>query len=184
MLYSKRLRLRFVEDKDSELIMKLRNAKEIKQYFYSDDPIATYTHQAFMEKSRGKGDKYFTIELIEDGTVIGFIGLTNIDYVHRKAEYGWLLLDPQFRGKKFGDEAELLIHTYAFDTLNLNKVTGEVLSGNELVIKQHERNGYKVTGIFKNHIYKNGKYHDVVWIEIFKQDFEEIKNSERYRQFI
>lgn len=184
MIYSKRLQLRFVEDKDSELIIRLRNEKKIKQYFYNDDPIASYIHQAFIEKVRKSGDKYFAIEIIEDGSVIGFMGLYHIDYVNRKAEYGRLILDPQFRGKKYGDEAEMLIHSYAFDTLNLEKVYCEVLSNNEKVIKQHERNGYKITGMFKNHIYKYGKYHDVVWMEILKNEFDEIKNTERFTNFI
>ena len=184
MLYSKRLKLRWVEDKDSDLILKLRNDKMFKKYFYSDEPISLDMHRRFIAKVVANGDKYFAIDKIDDNTTIGFIGLCHIDYVHRKSEYGWLILDPEFRGNKYGDEAELLVYTYAFDTLNMNKVYCEVLADNDIVVKQHKRNGYKVTGTFKDHIYKYGKYVDVVWMEVIKDEFEEIKSSERYNGFI
>ena len=184
MLYGKRLRLRLVEDSDAEYIVKLRNDKDIKKYFYSDDPISITSHKKFMEKRLIMGDKYFAIDIIDSNETIGFAGLNHIDYINGKAEYGWLLIDANHKGNKYGLEAELILHVYAFDALNLNKVTGEVLAYNERVIEQHKKIGYNVTGTFFSHIYKNGKYNDVVWVEILKSDFELIKKTDVFYKYI
>lgn len=173
MIYGERLRLRFVEDDDEAFILSLRNAREFKEYYYSEDPISHSMHINFMNKVRACGDKYFIIERIEDNAAIGTIGLCNVDNVNRKCEYRWLMLDQKFRGHKYGDEAEVLIMKYAFETLNMHKVYGEVLVSNDRVIKMHEKNGFRIAGTFREHIYKHGKYQDVVWLEILKSEYLE-----------
>ena len=50
--------------------------------------------------------------------------------------------------------------------MNLNKIYGDVLEGNETIMRFHEIYGYRRVGIYKQQIYKYGKYHDVISVEL------------------
>ena len=68
---------------------------------------------------------------------------------------------------------ELNIHQYVFEDLGLNKLCCEVFAWNEIVIKIHQKYGSKIEGSRKAHIFKNGKYHDIVEMAILKKDWRE-----------
>jgi RimJ/RimL family protein N-acetyltransferase len=67
---------------------------------------------------------------------------------------------------------ELNVYTYVFDVLKLNKLCCEVFCSNDLVIKIHEKYGSKIEGTLKQHILKNGQFHDIVTMGILKSEWE------------
>ena len=64
--------------------------------------------------------------------------------------------------------------------LKFNKLVSEVLAFNEIIIKIHQRFGSKIEGTLRQHIFKNGKYHDVIVLGILKEEWEKIKDKHKY----
>ena len=66
--------------------------------------------------------------------------------------------------------------------MGLNKLCCEVLAFNEKVIQIHEKFGSEIEGVFKQHIFKNNTFLDVVRMGILKEKWDEIKSQYEYRK--
>ena len=75
---------------------------------------------------------------------------------------------PKFRVIHYLDIMNLLTN-YAFNTLNLNKLTGGSEIPNLQII--HEKMGWVTEGVFRKHHFLNGKYIDVTRFAIFRDNY-------------
>ncbi|WP_278279566.1 GNAT family protein [Clostridium sp. DMHC 10] len=57
--------------------------------------------------------------------------------------------------------------------MNMHKVKLRVFSFNERAIKSYEKCGFKVEGILKDEIFKDGKYYDEVLMAVFEKEFNQ-----------
>ena len=93
---------------------------------------------------------------------IGNITLNDIDWVSRVANLGIMIGEKQFWDKGYGAEATELMVRYAFDRLNLHKIWLGVYADHEAAMRLYTKVGFKVEGRFQNHLYRDGKYFDMV----------------------
>lgn len=100
---------------------------------------------------------------------IGNIGLTSIDWVNRKAELGMLLGDKSFWNKGYMSEAFHLITEHVFSKINLHKLYAGTEKDNSVAIRLFKKMGWQVEGVFKEEMYRNGKYIDVLRFAIFNR---------------
>src|SRR5882672_1841917 len=96
------------------------------------------------------------------GQSVGTIGLSRIDPTHRRAEYGVLIGEPGARGKGLASEASRLLLDYAFRTLGLVRVYLHVFADNAAAVRLYERVGFLREGLLRRHVYKGGRFRDVV----------------------
>jgi RimJ/RimL family protein N-acetyltransferase len=61
---------------------------------------------------------------------------------------------------------------YAFETLNLNKVWLHVLTSNERGIRAYERVGFRREGVLRQHLYREGRYQDLLSMAILREDWK------------
>lgn len=108
----------------------------------------------------------FIIESIVDNKLIGHVGLYNIDYRIRKAEFG-ILITTQYQGKGYGTLCTKFMIDYAFNELNMNKICLSLLEDNKLAYSLYKKLGFIKEGYLRNEQYKNGKYNDVILMAIF-----------------
>ncbi len=108
-----------------------------------------------------------------NGEHIGNFYLGQIDWISRRAFLGIFIGNSEHRGKGYGREAMRLALRHAFEDLNLQRVFLEVLSENTAAIKLYEKCGFVVEGRFRSHVFKNGRYQDVVLMGINKDEFKE-----------
>jgi RimJ/RimL family protein N-acetyltransferase len=124
----------------------------------------------FITKSWGNhNDIHFAITN-EENKYVGTVSLKNINYVDRNAEYA-IVLRKNFWGKNYAFEATKQIVEYGFQRINLHKIYLNVLSSNIRANKFYEKVGFKREGVFKEHLYVNGKYEDLNWYYITKKQF-------------
>lgn len=102
---------------------------------------------------------------------IGNITLHKINWRNRHAEIGILIGDKRAWGKGYATEALTLIVSHAFNRLNLHKLYAGMVKGNEGSKIAFEKIGFKVEGIFREHFYLNGKYHDCYRIGLLESEF-------------
>ena len=102
------------------------------------------------------------------GEHFGNHSLNNIDWINRNAEHTVNIGIEKYRAMHYVDSLRVVLD-FAFNTLNLNKITGgaEIPGALDLM----KRFGYKKEGVLKNHLYRDGSYHDVVIFAVFKDDF-------------
>lgn len=174
MIQGERIRLRLPDTAaDHRLLVEWRNDPAMKPYFYDDEPVSMEGHMRWWAAvSADPAQRFYMIELAEAAPVaIGTTSLLHIDWRNRTAEYGRLKIAPGWQGQGYALEAEMLLMRHAFDFLNLNRVWGHVLDFNERVLKLHTKAGFSQEGCLRQHIYKNGRYYDVVTIGLLAEDF-------------
>lgn len=118
-----------------------------------------------------------TLAIIDKNTdrLIGNIGFMHIDNINRTAELGIFIGDKDYLSRGYGSEAIMLILDFGFNYLNLNNIMLKALDFNKRAIKAYEKCGFKIFGTWNECIYFNGKYIDVVYMNILKKDFDSNK---------
>ena len=104
----------------------------------------------------------------ETGEHFGNHSLNNIDWINRNAAHNVNIGIPKYRSIHYIDSLNIVLD-YAFNTLNLNKITG----GAEIpgTMKFMSRLGYKQEGVLEKHVFRDGEYHDLTIFAIFKNDY-------------
>ncbi len=173
MIIGKRIRLRAIEAEDLPLLIKWRNDPTVYQYFFEHEPLSLEMQRRWFESFLKKGDeKFWIIETTSELKPIGTIGLVHIDWRNRKAEIGRILIyDDEYRHGGYGSEAECLVLRYGFDHINLNRIYCEVFADNERGIQIHKRFGFKEEGRFREYVFKNGEYSDVVYLALLRSEY-------------
>ncbi|MGA2331875.1 MAG: UDP-4-amino-4,6-dideoxy-N-acetyl-beta-L-altrosamine N-acetyltransferase [Syntrophales bacterium] len=173
MIVGKRIKLRAIEYEDLPLIIKWRNDPDIYQYFYEYEPLSLVSQRKWFENFLQKKDeKLWIIESIADNEAIGTLGLARIDWRNRKAEWGRIFIYPEkYRRKGYGAEAISLLLQYSFDHINLNRLCCDAFANNERVISLYKEFGFKEEGLFRQYIFKNGQYRDVVYLALLKEEY-------------
>lgn len=103
-----------------------------------------------------------------DYTLIGNIGLHQINGVSRNAELGYLLFR-SYWGKGYGTEAVSLAVNYAFETLNLRKLVARVFEPNRASSRVLEKNGFVLAGRLTEQVYiESLGYVDELYYELLR----------------
>ncbi|MDO8183796.1 MAG: GNAT family protein [bacterium] len=105
------------------------------------------------------------------GRLIGTAGLHGIDRKNLTATGGIAIGEKSFWGKGYGSEAEMLLASYAFLTLNLRKINAGVFSNNSRSLKAAIKGGAVEEGRRKKQFYVNGEYVDEIILAVFKEDW-------------
>ena len=91
---------------------------------------------------------------------IGTLSLHDISWIDRKGEIGYMIGSKEHWGMGIATEAIGLVTDYAFNRLNLNKVSAGVVDGNIGSSKALEKNGFKKYGIVPQDYFLEGKFLD------------------------
>jgi RimJ/RimL family protein N-acetyltransferase len=108
----------------------------------------------------------------EPERLVGGIGLHGVDGRHQFAEVGIFIGEKELWGKGYGPEAMRLLMGYAFDTMNLRKITIRYFGSNSRAGKAYTKIGFKEIGRHKDHRFIAGEWWDEVIMEIFRDDFK------------
>lgn len=154
-----------------EYIVKWRNDPSLTALLFSSNKITLEDHRRWFEKYKDTDDrKEYIINIIEGNMPIGTIGLSSIDKVNMKAEYGIIIGEKQYMGKGYAKEASQLILKFAFNELQLNKVFLRVFEDNIRAISMYKRLGFKTDGVLRQDILKDGEFRNVVEMSILKEE--------------
>ena len=166
--------LREIEFKDKDKLREWRNIPEISKYMYSDQLITVEEHEKWFNKIiNDKSTKYWII--VCDKEDVGLVNLYDIDNQNSRCYWAFYISSPNVRGKGVGSFVEYSVLNYVFDELDLNKLCCEVLGFNEPVLRMHKKFGFKEEGLFREHIIKNNKPHNVYCLAILRNEWNEIK---------
>lgn len=173
--------LRPIKENELEMIMNWRMQPDITKYMYTD-PILTIDMQKEWFESLKSRDDIIPFMIEVDGVPAGILSITDIDRVNRRCTWGYYVAVKEKRSLPLAMALEWNLYDYVFDTLDLNKLEGEIFSFNKSVLRIHQMCGSTVEGILKEHICKNGIFYDVTVTGILKSEWAVIKEKFNYEK--
>jgi UDP-4-amino-4,6-dideoxy-N-acetyl-beta-L-altrosamine N-acetyltransferase len=147
---------------DAADVVRMRAEPEVQAQLFSARPPTMEEHLRWLADMEARGDRNeFMIVERASGRSVGTIGLSHIDRVNRRAEYGVLIGEPGARGKGLAAEASRLLLAYAFGTLGLRRVYLHVLARNADALRLYRRVGFQPEGVLRQHVRKGDEFLDV-----------------------
>ena len=109
--------------------------------------------------------------------LVGSTRFIDLDLHHRTTELGHTWLAAPARGTLINAEAKLLQLTYAFETLNLNRVALKTHHENMQSQNAMKAIGALYEGTFRNHyIMPDGSPRHSIWFSITQEDWPQVKD--------
>ena len=176
MLKGKTVYLRLLNQEDLEDRVAWINDEENIQTLLFDWPTSLEKTQKWFSNVVFDNSKLnFSIIDIEKNELIGMTGLLNIDRINHHAQLYITIGNKKYRGRHLPDEVIPLVLEYGFTELELKKIYLYTLPNNERGRYVYERNGLKLDGILRQHVYCRGRQQDLYVHSILKSEFEGIR---------
>lgn len=112
------------------------------------------------------GNLSFMLDL-PGGETFGWGGLHHPSPEHRHCSLG-VLVAPAYRGRGLGVAATRALCRFAFDRMNLERVTLTVFPENAAARRAYERVGFAEEGVQRRAWWKRGEWHDLVHMAVFR----------------
>lgn len=113
---------------------------------------------------------FFAIRSRQSTEIIGHVQIMQIDAIHRSANLGILIGNPDNRGKGKGREALNLAIQYCWNDLNLSRLALSVFVGNDRAIGLYQSLGFREEGRLRQARFINGRWIDVVLMGLLHPD--------------
>ena len=171
-LEGERIYLREVRPSDAnENYYRWMNDPEITRYLESRFyPNALENIQDYVKSKLGDRESVlFAIVLKGSDHHIGNIKIGPINWIHRLADIGLVIGEKDCWGKGYATEAISLVIKYAFETLNLHKLTASCYDVNQGSAKAFLKAGFFYEGTRKKHSYCAAKYVDMILLGILHE---------------
>ncbi|MGL4739907.1 MAG: GNAT family N-acetyltransferase [Sarcina sp.] len=136
-------------------------------------PISIDEEEEFINnnKSNEKMTYNFAIEDLETSEYIGGCGINSTDLKNRICTIGIFIGDMDYWGQGYATDALEILINFIFNELNLEKIKLTVYDFNTRAIKLYEHLGFKVEGVLKREVFREGKYHDKILMAMFREDY-------------
>lgn len=167
--------VREIQFEDLETINKWRNDKEIVDTLCNTFRYINFeTERAWFENYMKNRNTNIRLAILDNDEFVGMVYLLNIDMLNQKADFGIQIGYSEKHSKGIGTEATKIMLNHAFNNLNLNKVYLTVLSKHQKAINLYDRCGFRLDGVLREEIYKNGKFEDLQMMSILKKEFRNL----------
>jgi RimJ/RimL family protein N-acetyltransferase len=113
----------------------------------------------------------FAIRTLEDDQLIGFIGLEGDFYPNGDAFVGIGIGERECWGKGYGTDAMKIILRYAFQELNLRRVSLGTFEYNPRAIRSYEKAGFVHEGRLHKFLLREGRRWDLVFMGILREEW-------------
>lgn len=168
-LAGKKINLRPLAKADIPLLMRWINDQEIRDLIVATFPQTEQQEEQWLDNlGADNQDIVLGIET-KEGILIGEMSIQSINWIDRVASTGALIGEKKDRGMGYGTDAKMTLLDYAFNTLNLHKMCSTVIAYNKHSLSYNKKCGYKREGIRKRHIFKRGRYWDLIELGLFKK---------------
>jgi [ribosomal protein S5]-alanine N-acetyltransferase len=159
---------------DAPELQRLAGAREIADttlaipHPYELDHALAWIGQQRREAARGRAVN-FAIRLSPEGTLIGSVGLRDIDREHLQAELGFWV-GREWWGQGYAREAASALIGFGFDALGLNRICAHHMRRNPAAGRVLEAAGMLREALLRQRVRKWGVYEDVVLYAILRDD--------------
>jgi RimJ/RimL family protein N-acetyltransferase len=114
---------------------------------------------------------FFAIRTLEDGRLVGIIGLDGDIFPHGEAFVGIGIGERGSWGKGYGTDAMQVILRYAFQELNLRRVSLDTFEYNPRAIRSYEKAGFVHEGRARKFLLREGRRWDMYFMGILREEW-------------
>ena len=166
--------LRPVTVEDAEFIVRLRNQEHAKGCVNDTSTDVEKQRQWIRDYLKRDNEYYWIIET-PDGEPFGTTSLYHYDVEKNQIESGrWVeLKDAKYTYNLF--KSCIQLNDFAFNELKVDRIVFDVVATNKRVIRFHESYGAEITGLGKDAVVLGGVPHDVVWMQVTREKWPEIR---------
>lgn len=163
-------KLRSISDAELDLVRQWRNSPSVRRNMYTRHEISAEEHKGWWQRTRQRADQqYWMYE--RQGTPLGVVAFTAIDPVNENSCWAFYASPNAPRGT--GSLMEILALDHAFSDMGMYKLYCEVLAFNTAVIKLHQKFGFGVEGVFRQHHKVDGTFVDIYRLGLFASEWAE-----------
>jgi len=124
----------------------------------------------FKGLSNSKKSKRFVIRFLDNNNFVGVFRVDMIDFVNKSACVGLDIVKPH-RGKGYSKEIYSYFFDYYFNQLGFNRIYLATLLTNKVARGLYLKLGFVEEGRYRQAIYRSGKYRDLIWMSILKNEY-------------
>lgn len=158
------LRINRIEVEDLPFLCEVRN--NYAEDFLHDS--RTFTIDQTVEWFHKTNPDFWIIR--DTNSRIGYFRLSNHSIVNRNIYIG-ADIAPQFKGLGYAKKAYSIFMPKLFENYNLNKISLEVLSTNNVAINLYKKLGFVQEGIKRQEVLKKEVFVDSIIMSVLKQDY-------------
>ena len=174
MLDGKLVRLRAWEPADAERAFTWINDREVTRYLTVRYPGSLTEEQRWVEQRPTNAFATGVRLAIETkaGVHIGGIDLGRVSAEDRNASLGIMIGDKEYWSNGYGTDAIVTLLRFAFEEMNLHRVSLHVFEFNERAIVCYRKSGFRDEGRLRHNYYGEGRYWDVIVMGVLREEFE------------
>lgn len=173
-LRTRRLLLGPFEPGDAVELQRLAGAREIADttlsipHPYEMDHALAWIGRQSREMARGRATN-FAVRLGPGASLIGSVGLRNIDPEHLQAELGFWI-GREWWGQGYAREGAAAVVRFGFETIGLNRIYAHHMVRNPAAGRVLLQIGMEREGLLRQRVRKWGVYEDVVAYATLRED--------------
>ena len=114
------------------------------------------------------GEYQFAVEAKTNRILIGQCGFIHVNWKNRTGEIAILIGEKDYQNKGYGTDAVQVLCSFGFNEMNLRKIKATVFDFNTPALRCYEKCGVRKEGSLKQEIYREGAYHDVIQLCLFR----------------
>jgi RimJ/RimL family protein N-acetyltransferase len=167
-----------VEWNDREALVEHLQARAISRntfyipYPYSTEDAETWIEQRIAHRQDQPAPVTFALRA-PDGTLVGVVGADDLEVgTSHRANIGYWLAKPYW-GRGLMTEAVRRYTEYAFERLEVVRLTAEVFTWNDASRRVLEKVGFRQEGYFRKHRKKEGRLVDALYYGLLREDVAE-----------
>ena len=111
--------------------------------------------------------------ICEEDQLVGMVALTDINHINGDGLLHIMIGNANYQGKGIGYFAIVEMLKHAFLNLNLHRIELQVLESNKRAQSLYNKAGFKMEGIRRDSVYKNGYYQNLYIMSILREEFDE-----------
>lgn len=138
----------------------------------SPTQVKKHHEDAEKEAEKSRDTFNFAIRLRDGDRLIGFIRVFGIVWTHGSGRLQLGIGDPADRGHGYGREALNLILRYAFDELNLHRLTAATFEYNVAALNFLQRAGFTVEVRRRQAINRDGRRWDAILLGLLRDEWK------------
>ena len=136
------------------------------------DKYKEWFEKDLVEKQKND-ELFFLIRTLEEDLTIGLIGLDGIQWVRGDAWVGIGLGEREYWGEGYGTDAMGILLRYAFEELNLHRLSLSVFEYNSRAIRSYEKAGFVIEGRVRQFLNRDGRRYDMIFMGILLDEWKE-----------
>jgi len=136
-------------------------------------PAQAKKHFAAVEKEMDerRNSFYFTIRARPDDRLLGFAQLYWIQWSHGDSSLRLAIGDPQDRGQGYGSEALSLLLRFAFDELNMHRLSAFVGEDNPRAVRFFQRFGFVEEARRRGALLREERLWDILHLGLLRSEW-------------